>query len=219
MSKQRFLLPFIILISALLISSCATQNAYTGEKQTSGATKGAIMGAIGGAVLGAMTGRSENAAIGAALGAGIGGAIGHSQDKQEAELRQTLRNTGVRIQRNGENIRLIMPGDVTFATNKSNIKPNFRPVLNSVVIVLQKFNNNYVRIAGYTDSTGSADYNLALSKRRAASVRNYLQAQGIAPSRLVNIGYGEKNPVANNQTVKGRTANRRVEINLVPISR
>ncbi len=206
-----------ILSIALCLSSCTTQNAYTGESQTSSATKGAIFGGIVGGLAGALTGRGENAAIGAALGAGIGGAVGHSQDKQEAELRQRLAGSGVQIQRQGDNIRLIMPSDITFKVNQSEIEPHFKSVLNSVAIVLQKFNDNYVRIAGYTDSTGTADYNLALSNRRAAAVRNYLQSHGISANRLVNIGYGEKDPVASNATAQGRAKNRRVEINLVPI--
>ena len=180
MLRQLSLVVFISVLSIAMLSACTTQNAYTGEDQTSSATTGAIVGALGGAVLGAMTGNNDNVAIGAALGAGIGGTIGHSQDKQEAALRNKLKGTGVRIQRNGNDIKLIMPSDITFATNKFKVKPQFQPVLNSIVIVLKKFNNNYVRVAGYTDSTGSAKYNLGLSKRRAASVRNYLQAQGIA---------------------------------------
>ena len=219
MLRQLYLAIFISVLSIAVLSSCTTQNAYTGEQQTSKATTGAIVGALGGAVLGAMTGDNNNAAIGAALGAGIGGAIGHSQDQQEEALRQQLRGTGVRIQRNGNKIKLIMPGDITFATNESKIKPHFQPVLNNVAVVLKKFDDNYVRIAGFTDSTGSAEYNLALSKRRAASVRNYLQSRGIASARLVNIGYGEKNPIASNKTAAGRKLNRRVEINLVPIQR
>jgi outer membrane protein OmpA-like peptidoglycan-associated protein len=101
--------------------------------------------------------------------------------------------------------------------SKSAIKPSFEPVLNAVGTVLRKFNKNYVRVAGYTSSTGSAAYNLKLSKQRAAAVRNYLQTVGITPARLVNVGYGEKDPVATNSTAAGRAKNRRVEINLVPI--
>lgn len=209
----------LVVALALGTSGCTTQNAYTGEKETSRATKGAIFGGLAGAALGALTGNGRNAAIGAALGAGIGGAIGHSQDKQEAELRQRLVGTGVQIQRNGNNIKLIMPGDITFKLNSAELEPHFIPVLNSVATVLAKFNDNYVRVAGFTDSTGTEAYNLALSKRRAASVRNYLQNRGIAANRLVNIGYGEANPIASNKTKQGRAMNRRVEINLVPIQR
>lgn len=217
--RTKSLLLISIFAMVISLSSCTTQNAYTGESQTSSATKGAIFGGIVGGLAGALTGRGENAAIGAALGAGIGGAIGHSQDKQEAELRHQLAGSGVQIQRNGNDIKLIMPSDITFNVNKSVIKGHFKQVLNSVAIVLRKFNDNYVRIAGYTDSTGSAEYNLGLSNRRAAAVRNYLQSHGISPNRLVNIGYGEKDPIASNATKQGRAKNRRVEINLVPIKR
>jgi len=218
--RHKSFAPLIISVVVFsLLTGCTTENAYTGDKQTSRATKGAVIGAIGGAVVGALTGSSRNAAIGAALGAGVGGAIGHSQDRQEAALRQRLQGTGVQIQRNGDNIKLIMPSDVTFAIDKATLKPQFEPVLNSVAIVLKKFNNNYVKVAGYTSNTGSAAHNLKLSGRRAAAVRNYLYQQGIAAARLVNVGYGEKDPIASNATAQGRAANRRVEINLVPIKR
>ena len=208
----------ITVITLLFLTSCTTYNAYTGEKQTSRATKGAAIGAVGGALVGFLTGDSRNAAIGAALGAGIGGAIGHSQDKQETALRHELQGTGVQVQRNGNDIKLIMPGDITFGIDKAVIKPHFEPVLNSVTIVLKKFKNNYVKVAGYTSNTGTAEHNLKLSQRRAAAVRNYLHQQGIAAARLVNIGYGEQHPIAKNTTPEGRSANRRVEINIVPIN-
>lgn len=207
------------LIAVLCVSGCTTENAYTGEEQTSSATKGAVLGGVLGGIAGALTGRGENAAIGAALGAGIGGAIGHSQDKQEAELRRRLVGTGVQIKRQGNNIKLIMPSDITFKLNSARLESNFIPVLNSVAVVLKKFNNNYIRVAGFTDSTGTAQYNMGLSKRRAAAVRNYLQSRGISSARLVNIGYGETLPIASNATAQGRAINRRVEINLIPIQR
>ena len=217
MQRKSYVLIIVSLLVLSLLSGCTTENAYTGEKQTSRATKGAVIGAIGGALVGALTGNSKNVAIGATLGAGVGGAIGHSQDKQETALRAQLQGTGVQIQRNGNNIKLIMPGDITFAIDKAVIKPNFKPVLNSVAIVLKRFNDNYVKVAGYTSNTGSAAHNLQLSKRRAAAVRNYLYGHGIAATRLVNVGYGEKYPIASNKSKSGRAANRRVEINLVPI--
>lgn len=204
---------------ALILSSCTTQNSYTGEQQTSKATKGSLYGAVGGALVGVLTGRGENAAIGAVIGAGVGGAIGHQQDKQEAALRSQLQDTGVSIKRSGNTIILVMPSDITFATNKADISRDFYQVLQSVAIVLKKFDNNYVRVAGYTDSTGTKSYNLALSKRRAAAVRNFLQNQGISGARLVNVGYGETKPIASNLSSQGRALNRRVEISLVPINR
>ena len=207
----------LITLGPTMLSGCSTENAYTGEKQTSSATKGAVLGAIGGAFLGILTGSNQNAAIGAVLGAGIGGAIGHEQDKQEAALRQQLRGTGVQIQREGDTIRLIMSGDISFASNQVVISPQFQPLLNSVAIVLTKFPDNYVFIAGYTDNVGSASYNLKISNQRAAAVRNYLQAQGIDSVRLVNVGYGEGDPIASNATAEGQAQNRRVEISLMPI--
>jgi outer membrane protein OmpA-like peptidoglycan-associated protein len=203
------------LIIAMTLAGCTTTDPYTGESQTSNTAKGVGIGAIGGALAGALIGggKAQGILIGAAAGAAIGGGIGHYQDEQEAQLRQQLQGTGVQVQRNGNNIKLIMPGNITFANNSADINGAFYQTLNSVVIVLKKYDETMVKVAGYASSTGSASANLLLSQQRAASVSNYLQMQGIAPARLANVGYGASNFISSDTTA---AANRRVEINLIP---
>ena len=137
--------------------------------------------------------------------------------RREAKLRKQLRASGVSIQRDGNNINLIMPGNITFDTNSANIKSSFNDVLTSVAIVLQEYNKTLVVVSGHTDSTGSAEYNQRLSEQRSASVANYLRGQKILSERLDAIGFGEKYPVASNDNAAGREQNRRVEISLLPI--
>ena len=207
----------------VVLSGCETLDAYTQESKTSSATKGAVIGAIAGAVVGLASGddaveRRQRALIGAGVGALAGGAVGAYMDRQEAELRAELQGSGVSVTRIGDNITLNMPGNITFATNSSDLSPAFFDVLNSVGKVLTKFDQTVVEVAGHTDSTGSDAYNQALSERRATSVASYLQSQSINPQRMITIGLGESMPVADNATPEGRQANRRVEITMVPVT-
>ena len=207
----------------VFVSGCETLDPYTREEQTSSATKGALIGAGIGAVVGLMSGddaveRRQHALIGAGVGALAGGAVGYYMDKQEAELRAELEGTGVSVTRIGDNITLNMPGNVTFATDSSDLSPAFFDVLNSVGKVLDEFDQTVVEVAGHTDSTGTDAYNQSLSERRAASVATYLKGQGVMAERLITIGLGESRPVADNGTAAGRQANRRVEITMVPIT-
>jgi outer membrane protein OmpA-like peptidoglycan-associated protein len=156
--------------------------------------------------------------IGAGVGALAGGAIGNYMDRQEAELRAELQGTGVSVTRIGDNITLNMPGNVTFATNSSDLSPAFFDVLASVSKILIEYDQTVVEVAGHTDSTGSDAYNQALSERRSASVSQYLQSQSIDPQRLISVGLGESMPVADNATDSGRQLNRRVEITMVPVT-
>ncbi len=210
-------------VFAVFATGCETLDAYTREEQTSKATKGALIGAAAGAVVGLISGddaveRRQHALILAGIGALAGGAIGHYQDRQEAALRAELEGTGVSVTRIGDNITLNMPGNVTFATDSSDLSPAFFDVLNSVGKVLGEFEQTVVEVAGHTDSTGSESYNQSLSERRASSVASYLQAQGVIPQRVITLGMGELRPVADNGSASGRQANRRVEITMVPIT-
>ena len=209
--------PWIAAVLGLwLVAGCTTIDPYTREEKTSNATKGAAIGAAAGAVIGAIANDGKGALIGAAIGAAGGGAIGHYMDQQEAALRQELEGTGVSVTREGNNIRLNMPGNVTFDTDQSNIRPQFQPVLDSVVKVANKFDKTALRVSGHTDSTGSDSYNQRLSEYRALSVKDYLAMRGVAPQRLSSVGYGEGRPIADNGSASGRALNRRVELELIP---
>ena len=212
----------ILLMTAL--AGCQTIDPYTGQTKTSNATKGAAIGAATGAVIGAISGdnnreRRKNAAIGAGVGVLAGGGIGYYMDQQEAKLRARLAGTGVYVSRNGDQIILNMPGNVTFASNQADIKAGFYPVLDSVALVLEEYDKTLVEVVGHTDSTGSDAINQPLSERRAASVGAYLTSRGVIPQRLATYGMSSRYPVATNDSSQGRALNRRVEITLVPITR
>lgn len=210
------------LVVSFILSGCAalqTQDPYTGETKTSNTAKGAGAGALGGAVLGAIIGHG-NRAQGALIGAGIGGlagaGVGAYMDSQETELRRELESTGVRVARDGDKIKLVMPGNITFKTDSADINAQFYPVLDSVAKVIKKYDETAVSIVGHTDSTGSMQHNLALSMDRAQSVAHYLESRQVNPVRVQTLGQGPNYPVASNATPAGREQNRRVEITLIP---
>ena len=202
------------------ISACSTVNPYTREQQTSKAAKGAGIGAAAGAVVGLLTkgDKLQNALIGAGVGAIAGGGVGYYMDVQEAKLRQQLEGTGVSVTRMGDNITLNMPSSITFALNSADLNAQFYNALNGVTMVLKEYNKTVIEVAGHTDSSGSDQYNMQLSERRAQSVASYLSSQGVQSSRLITVGAGETRPVASNDTEQGRSANRRVELTIVPVT-
>lgn len=212
----------IAVIMAMLLVACASTDPYTGQQKTSNTAKGAGIGAVAGAVIGAATSsskdRKKGALIGAAGGAAIGGGIGYYMDRQEAALRAKLEGTGVRVVREGNNIRLVMPSNITFGVDRHEVRAEFYSTLESVAIVLAEFDKTNIRIAGHTDSTGSAEYNQTLSERRANSVGSFLSSHGVVYGRIYATGYGERYPIASNDTPEGRQANRRVELELVPLN-
>ena len=211
-------------LGAFTLAGCTTQDPYTGEQKTSKATYGAAIGAAAGALGGILIGggnggdRRNRALIAGGIGALAGGAVGYYMDQQEAELTRQLRSTGVSVTRVGNDIILNMPGNVTFATNSSDINAKFYDVLNSVAIVLKKYDKTLIDVTGHTDSTGSADYNQKLSQNRAQSVAQYLVSQGLDQRRFLVRGAGEAEPIATNDTADGRAQNRRVEIKLTPLT-
>lgn len=216
----------ISLITCLTLSACTTFDPYTGEQEVSNTAKGAGIGA-GVAVVAAylanknvddVSKRNQRILKAATGGAVIGGGIGYYMDTQEAKLRKQLRGSGVSVVREGDNINLIMPGNITFASGNSNIEQSFLPILDSVVLVLNEFNKTLVVVSGHTDSSGSNALNQNLSERRAQSVSNYINSAGVIPDRLEVIGFGETQPVASNDTAAGKELNRRVEITLLPIT-
>ena len=183
---------------------------------------GVLAGAALGAGLGYLTNTNKssegrtNALIGAGIGALAGGAVGNYMDRQQARLQQQMAGTGVDVIRQGDNIILQMPGDVTFAYDRADIQPQFYGVLDQVAGTLAQYPATYVDVVGHADSTGSDDYNLGLSQRRASSVAGYLVSRQVIADRLFVAGQGERAPRASNATEQGRAQNRRVEIVLRP---
>jgi outer membrane protein OmpA-like peptidoglycan-associated protein len=211
-------------LAALSLSACTTMNAYTGDTQLSKTAGGAMIGAGTGAVVGAFAGAAtgNDPRIAALIGAGLGGltgaAVGHYMDQQEAELRAQLQSTGVSVTRVGNQIILNMPSNITFATDSATVQPAFSETLVSVGLVLKKFNKTVVDVYGHTDNTGSDAHNQDLSQRRAVAVATVLANQGIDQRRFYIEGKGESDPIASNATETGRAQNRRVEIQISPIT-
>ena len=201
-----------------VLSACTTINPYTGQAQTSKAVWGTAIGAATGAATGALVSDNHGtgALVGGLAGAALGGGVGYYMDTQEAELRAELASTGVSVIRDGDNIRLIMPGNITFKTDSADINAGFYATLNSVANVLNKYDNSTVMVMGFTDSTGSAAYNQTLSQNRASAVAAYLQGQGVKSNRFEILAMGASNPIADNSTAAGRQQNRRVEIKIIP---
>jgi outer membrane protein OmpA-like peptidoglycan-associated protein len=139
-------------------------------------------------------------------------------DVQEAKLRQQLQGTGVSVTRIGDNITLNMPGNITFRTDSADLNASFFSVLDSVSLVVKEYEKTIIEVAGHTDSTGTAEYNQALSERRSQTVATYLVGKGVMDQRIIRVGAGESRPVATNDTPEGRQLNRRVELTLTPIT-
>jgi outer membrane protein OmpA-like peptidoglycan-associated protein len=204
----------------LLCAGCTAQNnPFMQDGSVTKTTSGAAIGAAAGGAIGAVASshnRGEHALIGAGVGALAGGAVGYYMDSQASTLREQLAGTGVDVTRNGDQIALNMPGEITFATGSAELTPAVLPVLDSVAKVLLENDKTVINVTGYTDDTGSADSNQLLSERRARSVTSYLETSGIAPARLVAVGRGEASPMASNATADGRRQNRRVQLTVVP---
>lgn len=223
---------------AAMLAGCATGGGYYGGQQQpypgdpnqpqqqqggmSKTQKGALIGALAGVAAGLLSGndateRRQRALIGAGVGGLAGGAIGNYQDRQERALRERMAGTGVDVIRQGDNITLNMPSNITFAFNSANLDPKFDPVLDNVASTLTEYNQTIVEVAGHTDSIGSDAVNQRLSEQRAASVGNYLMSKGLVRDRFILTGAGKTRPIASNDTEAGRAQNRRVEITLVPV--
>jgi outer membrane protein OmpA-like peptidoglycan-associated protein len=162
--------------------------------------------------------RKKRALVGAGIGAIAGASVGAYMDRQEARLREELDRTGVSVTRVGDNITLNMPGNVTFATDSSDLNASFFDVLNSVGLVVNEFDQTVIEVAGHTDNTGTDAYNQQLSERRADTVATYLTTRSVRGDRIIEVGVGEARPITTNDTPEGRQSNRRVELTLVPLT-
>ncbi len=206
----------VVLASLFLLGSFFT--GCEAVKNTNNTQRGVAIGAVGGAVLGGVLGnnigKGGNGALGAVLGGVIGGVaggvIGNKMDKQAREIETAL--PGAQVERVGEGIKLVLGENaVRFDTNKSTLTSTAKANLDKLVPVFDQYPDTNIQIYGYTDSTGTPEYNLTLSGQRAASVKSYLSGKGISSSRFTTTGLGIADPVASNETIEGRSQNRRVE--------
>ncbi|MFB3984504.1 OmpA family protein [Escherichia coli] len=206
-------------VGAMVLTGCQSTGNNIGGVEYDKAALGTLIGAAAGYGISkgnANTSRQNNRA--AAIGAVVGGSTGVYLDNKEKKLRQQMAGTGVEVNRNPDgSVGLIMPGNITFDTNKSNIKPNFYSTLNKVAQILTEDNKSGILVTGYTDSTGNDSINIPLSQARAQSVASYLASQGVSTTRINAQGQGSANPIASNATAEGREQNRRVEISIYAI--
>ena len=206
-------------VGAMVLTGCQSTGNNIGGVEYDKAALGTLIGAAAGYGISkgnANTIRQNNRA--AAIGAVVGGSTGVYLDNKEKKLRQQMAGTGVEVNRNPDgSVGLIMPGNITFDTNKSNIKPNFYSTLNKVAQTLTEDNKSGILVTGYTDSTGNDSINIPLSQARAQSVASYLASQGVSTTRINAQGQGSANPIASNATAEGREQNRRVEISIYAI--
>lgn len=210
MKKVSVLIVIVAVIFSNVLVSCeATKNANNTQK-------GAGIGAIGGALIGGIIGNNTGlgtaggALIGAVIGGGTGALIGKNMDKQAREIETAL--PGAQVERVGEGIRLVLGENaVRFDTSKSTLTAAAKANLDKLVPVFNQYPDTNIQIFGYTDSTGSPEFNLRLSEQRAISVEKYLESKGLNMSRFKMVGMGIADPIASNDTPEGRSQNRRVE--------
>ena len=203
----------LFLLASLFTSCSSVKNANNTQKGTGiGAAAGALIGGIIGNNTG--IGTAGGALIGAAVGGGTGALIGNKMDKQAREISQAL--PGADVQREGEGIHLTLKEDaVRFDTGKATLTTTAKNNLDKLLPVFKEYADTNIQIFGYTDSTGSPEFNLTLSQKRAESVKDYLASKGLASSRFKASGLGIANPIATNETPDGRSQNRRVEFAII----
>jgi len=210
----------VLLCCILMFAGCAAPGTMTKTQQ--GGLFGAAGGAAAGAVIGQVIGRNtQGTLIGAAIGAAVGGlggaGVGKMMDNQERDMREVLATSeAAAVSREGNLLAVIFKGDVTFDTNSTEIRRGLYSEINRVAEILNQYPATLIRVEGHTDSVGSSEYNMNLSKRRADAVKTLLVQRGVAASRIEVVGYGKTMPVATNGTEAGRQKNRRVEIKIAP---
>ena len=203
-----------MLALTIAVSGCADMSA-TQRGTATGAGVGAGLGAlIGGTTSGGGGGRTAGGALlGAAAGAVVGNIWSNRMENQKRTMEQATQGTGVQVTQTSDNrLKMEIPSDISFDTNRADIKGNFRPILDRFAATLNDNPSTTVSIIGHTDSTGSASINEPLSVERAAHTRDYLSMRGVSPTRVVVEGRGAREPIASNSDNDGRARNRRVEI-------
>ena len=216
---KHFKYALVLLFSCTLLSSCVTMpESKTGQGAVYGTAGGAVAGAVLGQAIGGDTeGTLWGAAIGAAIG-GLGGAgVGKMMDNQEMEMRQALANSeAASVRREGNLLAVTFKSDMSFDFDSATVRPGLYSEIDRVATIMRNYPQTVIRVEGHTDSLGSEEYNMDLSRRRAQAVQDLLVQRGVGQHRIEIIGYGESSPVAANDSDSGRQLNRRVEIKIVP---
>jgi len=199
---------WLSLAAMSLLAASACQSLNTNKE------KGAVIGAAGGAVAGAVVGKAtgstaRGAIIGAAVGGAAGAIIGHQMDQKAKEIQATV--AGAEVTRVGEGLVVTFASGLLFDVDSSSLRPESKKNLDNLASSLSNFGDSKLLLVGHTDSQGTDDYNLALSRRRAEAVGAYLESRGVSATRVETSGRGETEPVATNDSDSGRQQNRRVE--------
>ncbi len=221
MTKSKMTIITATTLAAMALGGCVT-DPETGRKTISKAAIGGIVGAAGGYLIGDVVGgrrdRTEKI-LGAGIGAVAGVGVGSYMDRQERKLREQTAGTGIEVERQGDQLVLNMPGDVTFDLNSAVVKTQFQGSLNQVATTLAEFPSTYIDVYGHTDSRGSDAFNQSLSDRRAAAVAAYLASRGVAQPRMGTRGFGESQlKCAPEVSESDYQCNRRVEIRIAPVT-
>lgn len=203
-------------LATLLTASCATDDPNRRAKT------GALIGAVAGAVAGNQTDSKNGKFVGAALGGIVGYKVGQYQDQQQKELEEALANelaaNQIDIQRLEDDVlRVNLSSEASFDVDEAKVKAPFYPSLDKISEVVGKYDQTKIVVIGHTDDSGEEEYNQVLSERRSMAVADYLTSGGIPGQRLSTEGRGELAPRTGNDTEQNRMANRRVEIDLIPI--
>ena len=207
----------VAVLVGMTLASCSAPNPYqTNSNQNT--TAGAATGAVLGGIIGATTGKKnlQSAALGAAAGAVVGGVAGNIVDRQSADLRSQLANSGITVTNMGSYLVLNTPSDLLFATGSATLSSKLQRDLQTVANSLSQYPASAIQVVGHTDNTGTAAFNQDLSQRRASAVASALINGGVAAGRFKIEGRGEDQPIASNLTEEGRAQNRRVEIIIRP---
>ncbi|MDQ3394244.1 MAG: OmpA family protein [Bacteroidota bacterium] len=203
---KSFKLSLLLILSVIVMASCGKWS-----KTAKGGVGGAAAGGAVGAAIGKATGNTAAGAIfGAAIGGVAGATIGAYMDKQSAEMERDLKNA--KIERVGEGIKITFDSGILFDVNSADLKPAAKENIKNLAEILNKYDDTNILIEGHTDITGPEDYNQTLSEKRSKSVSDYASNIGVQKGRITTVGYGEAQPIADNETAEGKRANRRVEI-------
>lgn len=204
------------------LSSCATDE-YGNKRELTDTEKGAMIGAAVGVLAGLTTkDKKKKAALYGVVGGIAGGGIGYYMDSQKKDFEKQLKDQisagHISIQKMPNDVLLVtMTAQTAFDIDSTRIKSGFKPSMDKIAKIVNKYGKTFISVVGHTDSTGSHSYNQNLSERRASSVHDYLRQKGVIPQRLAYHGMGENNPRADNSTPQGRTLNRRVELVIEPV--
>lgn len=146
------------------------------------------------------------------------GEVAAAMDRNEADLKSKVADKGITVTRVGNQIILTMSADVAFDSRRDRLKRSFIPALNALADDLKANSQTLIDVYGHTDDSGEEARNFELSQGRALAIANHLAGQGVSDKRFAVTGFGESRPAGPNDSADGRAKNRRIEIQLTPLT-